>query len=147
MYQNQKRRIFYLNVLVVEPGYAPYEKEINGLREMQAVVGGGIQAIYPYQEPVAIVCNDEGILKRLPFNRSIEGGYGGVFGTFFVCGQGEESFCSLTPEQVKTYKQKFHQAEILLGTAENEPITLKVEPRTQNKPSKGLSHLTPPGRE
>ena len=62
MYQNQKRRTFYLNVLVVEPGYAPYEKEINGLREMQAVVGGGIQAIYPYQEPVAIVCNDEGIL-------------------------------------------------------------------------------------
>lgn len=72
MYQNQRRRIFYLNVLVVEPGYAPYEKEINGLREMQAVVGGDIQAIYPYQEPVAIVCNDEGILKHLPFNRSIE---------------------------------------------------------------------------
>ena len=49
----------YLNVLVVEPGYAPYEKEISGLREMQAVVGGNIQAIYPYQAPVAIVCNDE----------------------------------------------------------------------------------------
>ena len=147
MYQNQKRRTFYLNVLVVEPGYAPYEKEINGLREMQSIVGGGIQAIYPYQDSVAIVCNDEGILKRLPFNRSIEGGYGGVCGTFFVCGQGEESFCSLTPEQVKTYKEKFHQAEILLGAVGNEPITLKVEPRTKNKPSKGLSHPTPPGRE
>ena len=36
-----------MNVLVVEPGYAPYEKEINGLEEMQGVVGGLITAIYP----------------------------------------------------------------------------------------------------
>lgn len=136
----------YLNVLVVEPGYAPYEKEISGLREMQAVVGGNIQAIYPYQAPVAIVCNDEGILKRLPFNRSIEGGYGGVCGTFFVCGQGEESFCSLTPEQVKTYKQKFHQAEILLGAVGNEPITLKVPPKPK-EPTKPKGREKPVERE
>ena len=48
-----------MNVLVVEPGYLPYEKEINGLEEMQATVGGYIQVIYPYEEPVAIVCNEE----------------------------------------------------------------------------------------
>ena len=29
-----------MRVLMVEPGMAPYEKEINGLEEMQAVVGG-----------------------------------------------------------------------------------------------------------
>lgn len=115
-----------MNVLVVEPEYAPYEKEINGLREMQAVVGGPIQAIYPYQEPVAIVCNDEGILAGLPFNRSIEGGYGGVCGAFFVCGLGQEDFCSLTPEQVQRYKDKFRCAEILLGAKGNEPITMKI---------------------
>ena len=46
-----------MNVLVVEPGYLPYEKEINGLHEMQTVVGGMIDAIYPYADPVAIVCN------------------------------------------------------------------------------------------
>ena len=137
----------YLNVLVVEPDYAPYEKEISGLREMQAVVGGSIQAIYPYKEPVAIVCNKEGILNGLPFNRSIEGGYGGVFGTFFVCGLGEEDFCSLTPEQVKTYKQKFHHAEILIGARGNEAVTLKVEPREKNKPPKGHERPTQPGRE
>ena len=27
-----------MDVLVVEPGYAPYEKSINGLDEMQATV-------------------------------------------------------------------------------------------------------------
>mgnify|MGYP000568070723 FL=1 len=81
-----RKEDIYLNVLVVEPDYTPYEKEVNGLREMQAVVGGSIQAIYPYKERVAIVCNEEGILNDLPFNRSIEGGYGGVFGTFFAVG-------------------------------------------------------------
>ncbi len=75
-----------MNVLVVEPGMAPYEKEINGLPEMQAVVGGLITAIYPFEDPVGIVCNDEGLLLNMKFNRSMPGGYGGVFGPFFVCG-------------------------------------------------------------
>lgn len=136
-----------LNVLVVEPGIAPYEKEVNGMKEMQDVVGGLIQAIYPYREPVAIVCNEEGLLLQLPFNRSVEGGYGGVFGTFFVCGLGKESFCSLTPEQVKTYKEKFHHAEILIGAMGNEVVTLKVEPRMKNKPPKEHDRPTQPGRE
>lgn len=125
-----------MNVLVVEPGYAPYEKEINGLQEMQEVVGGLIQAIYPFQEPVAVVCNDEGLLLGLPFNRSMDGGYGGVCGTFFICGRGEENFCSLTPEQIQTYKERFSRAELLIGVNGNEPITLKVTPRIKNGPSK-----------
>ena len=29
-----------MKVLIVKPGYAPYEAEINGLHEMQDVVGG-----------------------------------------------------------------------------------------------------------
>ena len=73
-----------MKVVVVEPDYAPYEKEINGLTEMQATVGGMIQAIYPYEERVAVVCNEEGILMGLPFNRSMEGGYNflsGLMGT------------------------------------------------------------------
>ena len=118
-----------MNVLVVEPEMAPYEKEINGLSEMQGVVGGLIEAIYPFEAPVAVVCNEEGIIQNLPFNRSMEGGYGAVFGTFFVCGLGEEDFCSLTPEQMETYRKKFHKAEILLGVRGNEAITLKVEPK------------------
>lgn len=125
-----------MNVLVVEPGYAPYEKEINGLQEMQEVVGGLIQAIYPFQEPVAVVCNDDGLLLGLPFNRSLDGGYGGVCGTFFICGRGEENFCSLTPEQIQTYKERFSRAEFLIGGSSNEPITLKVTPRIKNRPSK-----------
>ena len=123
-----------MKVLVVESGFAPYEKEINGLSQMQETVGGLIQAIYPFEEEVAVVCNEEGILLGMPFNRSMEGGYGGVFGTFFVCGLGEEDFCSLTPEQMETYRRKFRHAEILLGIRGNDPVTLKVQPKQRPAP-------------
>ena len=127
-----------MNVLVVEPNTEPYAKEIHGLRDMQAIVGGTITASYPFKEPVAIVSNDDSIGMGMEFNRSIEGGYGGIFGTFFVCGLGEDSFCSLTPEQTEFYKKKYHCAEILLGVRGNEPVTLKVEPL------KPPSHNPPP---
>ena len=121
-----------MNILVVEPGYAPYEKEINGLNEMQATVGGLIQAIYPYEEEVAVVCNEEGLLMDLDFNRVVPGGYGPIVGTFFICGLGEEDFCSLTPQQIEKFKKEYHHAEILLGFSNGVPVTLKVLPK--NKP-------------
>lgn len=86
-----------MNVLVVEPGFAPYEKEIDGLEQMQATVGGLITVSYPYAEQVGIVSNDESILLGMDYNRSIPGGYGGIFGPFFICGLEEDHFCSLTP--------------------------------------------------
>ena len=135
-----------MKVLVVEPDFAPYEKEINGLSEMQETVGGLIQAIYPFEDMVAVVCNDEGILLGMPFNRSMEGGYGGVFGTFFVCGLGEEDFCSLTPEQMETYRRKFRHAEILLGIRGNDPVTLKVQPKQRPAPDAPNRAPKPPER-
>ena len=130
-----------MNVLVVEPGYLPYEKEIldsaDHLEQMQAIVGGLIEPIYPYHEEVAIVCNEEGLINGLPFNRSVPGGYGGVFGTFFICGLGEEDFCSLPPDLMERFKKEFKNSEILLGFDGNEAVTLKVS--SQPKP-----HDTPP---
>ena len=138
-----------MNVLVVEPGYLPYEKEIQDgtdhLEQMQAIVGGLIEPIYPYHEEVAIVCNEEGLINGLPFNRSVPGGYGGVFGTFFVCGLGEEDFCSLQPELMERFKKEFRNAEILLGFDGNEAVTLKVssQPRPHDTPPHEKSHSSP----
>ena len=116
-----------MNVLVVEPGFYPYEKEINGLSEMQKLVGGLIQAIYPFQEAVAVVCNENGINLGLEFNRMIpERSYGGIFGTFFVCGLGEEDFISLTPEQVKTYTDRFKRAEMILAVFGGNPVIARM---------------------
>ena len=97
-------------------------------------MGGIIDAIYPDKDPVAIVCNDEALLYKMPFNRSVEGGYGGVFGTFFVCGLGEESFTSLSPELMQKYKEKFKNAELLIGAKGNELVTLKFKADPKPKP-------------
>ena len=138
-----------MNVLVVEPGYLPYEKEIldsaDHLEQMQAIVGGLIEPIYPYHEEVAIVCNEEGLINGLPFNRSVPGGYGGVFGTFFICGLGEEDFCSLPPKLMERFKKEFKNSEILLGFDGNEAVTLKVssQPRPHDTPPHEKSHSSP----
>ena len=45
-----------MNILVVEPGKQPYAKEISGdLDSLQQTVGGYIQAIYPFDDSVALV--------------------------------------------------------------------------------------------
>ena len=55
-----------MRILLVEPGKRPVLKEIDGsLKSMQEIVGGTIQAIYPFEEPVALICNDEGKLLGL----------------------------------------------------------------------------------
>ena len=125
-----------MNVLVVEPGYLPYEKEISDtlnadehLHALQEIVGGWIEAIYPY--------NEEGLINGLPFNRSVPGGYGGVFGTFFICGLGEDNFCSLPPDLMERFKSEYASSEILIGAVNNVPVTLKVSShpkRTENPP-------------
>jgi len=89
-----------LKVLMIEPGKAPYEAELDGsLKSMQEAVGGGIEGYYPYAEPVAIVCNDEGKINGLPLNRAIYNQDGEMIeimaGTFFIAGLGEESFADL----------------------------------------------------
>ena len=138
-----------MNVLVVEPGYLPYEKEIQDgadhLEQMQAIVGGLIEPIYPYHEEVAIVCNEEGLINGLPFNRSVPGGYGGVFGTFFICGLGEEDFCSLPPDLMERFKKEFRNSEILLGFDGNEAVTLKVssQPKPHDTPLHEKKHGSP----
>lgn len=112
-----------MRVLIVEPGKAPYEKEIPPtLEAMQKIVGGTIQAIYPFEEPVALICNDEGKLLELPPNRVLrdeETGkvYDILCGTFFLCSVplDSEHFESLTGEQLEKYKRRFQRIELFLG--------------------------------
>ena len=141
-----------MNVLVVEPGYLPYEKEIpdtlnadEHLRALQEIVGGWIEAIYPYDEEVAIVCNEEGLINGLPFNRSVPGGYSGVFGTFFICGLGEDNFCSLPPDLMKRFKSEYANSEILIGAEGDKLYTLKVpsRPKQTENPHHEKDHSSP----
>lgn len=45
-----------MRILVVEPVKRPYVKEIDHtLEEMQKVVGGSIQALYPFEDRVGLM--------------------------------------------------------------------------------------------
>ena len=111
-----------MRILVVEPECRPEAKEIDGsLESMQEIVGGLIQPIYPFDDPVALVCNDEGKLMNLPANRGLRDKDGQIYdivcGTFFLCGApaGSDHFISLTQEQIKEYEKQFHTPEMFWG--------------------------------
>ena len=111
-------------ILSVEPGKVPEAKEISGsLREMQELVGGHIQVIYPFEEQVALVCNEEGLFLGLPANRGLRGRDGKLYdiicGTFFLCGApaDADSLTSLSSEDVERFERRFHTPEIFVGMA------------------------------
>ena len=69
-----------ITVLVVEPGKEPYTKEIDsGLESLQHEVGGYIQAVYPFEPPVAIICNEEAKLEGFPLNRALRDEDGDIY--------------------------------------------------------------------
>ena len=106
-----------MKVLVVEPQKPCRVQEIESLPDMQQLVGGDIEAVYPFQEPVALVCNSEGKLLGLPMNRPLLDKdylpYDIIRGTFFVVGLGQEEFISLTDEQIQRYKSLYDNMQIL----------------------------------
>lgn len=121
-----------ISVLAVEPMKAPYIKEIEpGLESLQKEVGGLIQAVYPYEDMVAVICNEEGKMNGLPLNRAI---YNDdkemtdiIAGTFLVVGLGEENFTSLSDALQKKYADIFKNPEefVRLG---NEIVAIPVKP-------------------
>ena len=104
-----------MKLLLVEPNVEPRAVEIDGsLASMQSLVGGLIQAVYPFADPVALICNDEGKLIGLPQNRPLkhpETGeiYDIVYGPFFLCSApaDSENFESLSDEQIEKYRKIF----------------------------------------
>lgn len=94
-----------MTVLLVEPEKYPRPVEIGtDLEDLQKAVGGYIEVMYPFDEQVGLVMNEEGKLEGLPLNCAIrdDGGqiYDVVAGSFLVVGLTEESFGSLTPDQM-----------------------------------------------
>ena len=107
-----------LKVLVVEPMEAPYVKEIeDDLKAMQEIVGGCIETVYPFDDPVVLVCNDEGKLDGLPFNRALKDDHGETYdiiqGNFFIAGLGEEDFDSLPDDMIEKYTDLYSREMIL----------------------------------
>lgn len=81
------------------------------------------------------ICNDEGKLLGLPWNRALTDDHGVpydiVCGTFFVAGLKEDDFASLTDQQIEKYKDKYSNEMIL---------SVPKQPEAHKKPMKKEKH-------
>ena len=133
-----------LSVLKIAPGQHPQQVEIdNDLKALQQAVGGSIDAVHPFADPVAIICHDEGKLMGLPLNRALrdENGqmYDAVAGTFLVVGLGEEDFVSLSPELAQKYEEEFHQPEAFLPLGHRLIVIPVPDESVQNDAEKAVN--------
>ena len=110
-----------ITVLVVEPKKAPYLKEIiPELNVLQDEVGGYIQVVYPWKEPVALICDDDAKLKGKDLNRALRDEEGQIYdvvaGTFLLVGISEDDFTSLDSDLVHQFTKMFELPEIFIRT-------------------------------
>lgn len=78
-----------------------------------------------------MVCNEEGLLRRLPFNRLVAPN-DAIFGTFFLCGLGEEDLTDLPDEMANKYMKILYHPHILIQTADGGCVLPLVEIEEEN---------------
>ena len=133
-----------LDALLVKPNEYPQKVTIGAeLKDLQEAVGGTITAVYPFADPVAIVCNDEGKLLGLPMNRALRDEHGQTYdvltGSFLVVGLGKEDFASLSPELAQKYEEEFHQPEAFLPLGRRLMVIPVPDESVQNDAEKAVS--------
>lgn len=105
-----------ITVVMLEPGKAARTAEIGtSLTELQKAVGGMIEAYYPFEEEVCIVCNEEGKFNGMSPCRAVYDPEGRmmdiIFGPCFICDCSGENFGSLSQDQIKHYTDQFRNPE------------------------------------
>lgn len=68
----QKMEQRTIRVVLLEPGKLARVTDIDAsLEGLQKTVKGSIEAFYPFEEQVCIVCNEEGKINGMPLNRAV----------------------------------------------------------------------------
>lgn len=112
-----------ISVLLIQPEKYPRMVEIeDSLEAMQAVVGGDIEEYMPFEDEVAIICNEEGKVNGLPLNRAVYDSDHQMIdimaGDFFIAYApiSAEKFLSLPDDMAKKYSEKFRYPENFFRT-------------------------------
>ena len=97
-----------MDVLLVSPGEYPREVQVGTeLEDLQEAVGGMIECVYPFDEQVGLIVNEEGKFNGSLLNRALYSEDGKmvdvIAGDFLVVGLTEDNFGSLTPEQMQRH--------------------------------------------
>ena len=106
-----------MKILIVEPMQHPRRADIpHTLEEMQRIVGGYIEEICPCNDdPVSIVCDEEGKLKDYELNRYIPA-VDIIAGTFFICGLDAEGFTDLSEDMADKYEKLLYYPQAFVRT-------------------------------
>ena len=130
-----------ITVIYVRPGKIPQIMEMEeSLPAMQQMVGGMIEEYMPFYseideriQDVALICNDEGKVRRMMPNRTIYGEDGErldvICGDFFLCYAPMESerFLSMPEDLQQVFYEKFYYPELFYET-ESGIVGRKYEP-------------------
>jgi hypothetical protein len=122
-----------IRVLLVEPMKQPRLVTVeHTLENLQRLVEGYIEAVYPWNDPVGVVCDEEGIANRKEPNRLLMDDNGNPYdilkGTFFICGLGAEDFCSISDELAEKYAERFRWPEMFSQTQDGHVLWIRLEP-------------------
>jgi len=85
----------------------------ESLRGLQALVGGYLQAV-PVAGGLTLLCDEDGLAKRLPFNVMVEGHR--IHGLFLIVRSEDGEFVSITPEDAMAARELL-SSEPLVGVA------------------------------
>lgn len=107
-----------ISVILVEPGKYPKLIEIeDSLEAMQSLVGGDIEEYMPYEDEIAIICNEKGKMNGMPLNRAFYGDNKEILdviaGKFFIAYAlfESEKFQSMPKDLARKYLGKFKYPE------------------------------------
>jgi hypothetical protein len=121
-----------LDVLMVEPVNIQNGQYRLRLKVFAAAVGGDIEAAYFFDDPLALICQEEGKINGSELNRAVRSEDGEIVdiiaGKFFICGLSDDNFASLPDGLQKKYEGMFHQPETFLKMGQK-IIALPMEPK------------------
>ena len=113
-----------IKVILVKPNEMSEVVDIDpSLESMQSIVGGLIQEYMPFEDEVAIICNEEGKNMHLPLNRAIRVKNSEfmeiIAGTFFMAYApiDSENYKSMPDDLINKYDRRFKMPELFFETA------------------------------
>ncbi len=127
-----------IRVLLIEPMEKPRLVTVDhSLENLQKLVDGYIQAVYPFSDYVAVVCDEDAIANGKAPNRLLmdEAGipYDILKGTFFVCGINTQDFCSISDELAEKYTERFRWPEMFFRTVDDHVVWVNGKPGEEPK--------------
>ena len=106
-----------MKALLVKPNCVPEIIDLkNTLEDWYKYVGRPVEFVYPFKDRVAIICNEEGKLRQMAYNRPLVDDKGQVYdiitGNFLIVGlppieQDDGNICSLSNYQLQKFFMKF----------------------------------------